>query len=125
MLALPQIRTKNTMEMVNGKLIVQESNELECVNAQVTNLSQQIKRLECQLLTTQQQERKEYQNQLKSVRGSLEKIEGLYNQLLATTIIASFFVIVGLFSLGLNISFLAKSCQENSQQLSGIILDPK
>ena len=61
--------------IINGKLVVGETNRLEEFNDQLTELSQQLEYLGTEIVVAEQRDRKEYINQLKMLKLSVQRIE--------------------------------------------------
>jgi TolA-binding protein len=74
------------MQTVNGKLVTQEQTRLDVVNGRIESLSHQFEQLELKMVTLNHQGKKEYIQQLNSVKLSAQKLEQLYNRLLSATI---------------------------------------
>ncbi|MCL1475857.1 hypothetical protein [Argonema antarcticum] len=87
MLALTQPKLPKQTQTINGKLVGQDPNQFEYINSQMENLAQQLEQIEIQVVTAQQQDRREYINQLKLLKASVQNLEQLYNRLLSTTIV--------------------------------------
>ncbi len=87
MSALTEITSADLIQTINGKLIVQQSKEFELVNSQLGELSQHLELLELNVVAAEQKDRKEYMNQLKRLKASVQKLEQLYHQLLLVMII--------------------------------------
>lgn len=89
------------MQTMNGKLVVPDQNGLEYINIQMENFTQQLEQMELEVVTAQQQDRREYINQLKILKASVQNLEESYNQLLYTTIVAGVVLTALLIWMGL------------------------
>lgn len=77
------------MQTMNGKLVVPDLNQFPYINQQMADFTQQLEQIELQVVTAQQLDRREYINQLKILKLSVQNLEQLYKQLLSTTIIST------------------------------------
>ena len=68
-------KTYQLRPIINGKLVVGETNRLEEFNDQLTELSQQLEYLGTEIVVAEQRDRKEYINQLKMLKLSVQRIE--------------------------------------------------
>lgn len=80
--ALTKINTDQPRQTINGKLVVGETDRLEDVNSQLTDLSQQLEYLGTDIIAAEQRDRKEYINQLKVLKLSVQRMEQVYCKLL-------------------------------------------
>ncbi|PSB53916.1 hypothetical protein C7B67_00935 [filamentous cyanobacterium Phorm 6] len=80
--AFTKINTDQPRQTINGKLVVEETNRLEYVNSQLTDLSQQLEYLGTEIIAAEQLDRKEYINQLKALKLSVQRMEQVYCKLL-------------------------------------------
>ena len=94
---LPQPR-----QTINGKLVVQDPNQFDYINLQMESFAQQLEEIELQVVTAQQQDRREYINQLKILKGSVQNLERSYRQLLSATIVAAVIFAILLFYFGVS-----------------------
>lgn len=80
--AFTKINTDQPRQTINGKLVVAETNRLEDINSQLTDLSQQLEYLGTEIIAAEQLDRKEYINQLKALKLSVQRMEQVYCKLL-------------------------------------------
>lgn len=85
------------MQTLNGKLVVPEPNEFPYINQQMKDFTQQLEQIELQVVTAQQLDRREYINQLKILKLSVQNLEQLYKQLLSTTILSTVIFVIFFF----------------------------
>ena len=78
---LSQLKTVHPRRTINGKL-VGEADRLEDVNSQLKDLTQKIEYLGTEIIAAEQRDRKEYINQLKVLKLSVQRIEQFYCKLL-------------------------------------------
>ncbi len=88
------------MQTVNGKLVIQEQNSLDVVNVKIETLSHQFEQLESQIVTLNQQAKKESIQQLNSIKSSVERLDQLYNRLLSATIVTGISLTILVFWFG-------------------------
>jgi len=81
MVDLSQLKTVHPRQTINGKL-VGEADRLEDVNSQLKDLTQKIEYLGTEIIAAEQRDRKEYINQLKVLKLSVQRIEQFYCKLL-------------------------------------------
>ncbi len=81
MVDLSQLKTVHPRQTINGKL-VGEADRLEDVNSQLKDLTQQVEYLGTEIIAAEQRDRKEYINQLKVLKLSVQRIEQFYCKLL-------------------------------------------
>lgn len=81
MVDLSQLKTVHPRRTINGKL-VGEADRLEDVNSQLKDLTQQVEYLGTEIIAAEQRDRKEYINQLKVLKLSVQRIEQFYCKLL-------------------------------------------
>lgn len=86
MSALNQVNSTNFLKIINGKLVVQTSKELQ-VNSQLVEVSKKLDNLELNIIAAEKVDRKEYINQLKKLKISVQKLENLYLQLFCVMVI--------------------------------------
>lgn len=84
--AFTKSNTDQPRQTINGKLVVKEADRLEDVNSQLIDLSQQLEHLGTEIIAAEQRDRKEYINQLKVLKSSVQNIEQLYTRLLFASI---------------------------------------
>jgi len=98
MSASTEITAANLIQTINGKLVVQRSKEFDFVNSQLEELSQHLEYLQINVVAAEQQDRKEYINQIKRLKASVQRLERLYNRLLFVILtIATIFPILGVW----------------------------
>lgn len=85
------------MQTLNGKLVVPDPNQFPYINQQMEDFTQQLEQIELQVVTAQQLDRREYINQLKILKLSVQNLEQLYKQLLSTTILSTVILAVLFF----------------------------
>lgn len=118
MLASSQLTYPQTIQTINGKLVVSDPNEFNCLNIQIENIAQQLEQIELEVVTAQQQDRREYVNQLKILKASVQNLERSYNQLLYTTIITGVVLTALLIWLGL---IRQPSCNNKAQLTTTVV----
>ena len=74
------------IQTINGKLIVAAPKESDCINIQMEDFAQKLEQIQLEVVVAQQQDRREYINQLKILKALVKNLERSYNQLLYTTI---------------------------------------
>lgn len=85
MLASSQLHPQ-PIQTINGKLIVAAPKESDCINIQMEDFAQKLEQIQLEVVVAQQQDRREYINQLKILKALVRNLERSYNQLLYTTI---------------------------------------
>lgn len=78
-------------QTINGKLVVLETDDLEDVTSLIADLIQQMEHLETEIIAAEQRDRKEYINQLKLLKLSVQNMERLYRKLLFASLATAAF----------------------------------
>ena len=90
------------MQTLNGKLIIEESSDLEDIKHNIETLAQQFTRLELEMTVMNKKDKTEYLNQLTSAQQSLQKLERIYNRLMSTAILTAIGLVSWSVWLGFN-----------------------
>lgn len=115
MIVSSQIQYPPFIQIRNGKLVVVDPNGLNSINNQMENIAQQLEEIELEVVTAQEEDRREYINQLKIIKASIQNLEHSYNQLLYTTIVIGVVLTALLIWIGLA---RQPSCNNNQAQLT-------
>lgn len=86
---LTSIHPRRIMQILNGKLIIEEPSELDKLKQKMENLAQQFEHLELQMATMHEKDKTDHLKQIVSVQLSLQKLERIYRRTLVTTIVAA------------------------------------
>lgn len=100
MLASSQLHPQ-PIQTINGKLVVAAPKESDCINIQMEDFAQQLEQIQFEVVVAQQQDRREYINQLKILKALVRNLERSYNQLLYTTIATGVVLAALLIGMGL------------------------
>lgn len=115
-LGLTQITPGETMQTVNGKLVLEEGGELNHLNSKVENVIQRFENLEL----TVHQETQEYIQQLNLLKASVQNMKQLYNKLLFTTLTTAVVLTILFFWLGSNHQPSTTESEQNTTAFSQI-----
>lgn len=107
-------KTYQLRPIINGKLVVGETNRLEEFNDQLTELSQQLEYLGTEIVVAEQRDRKEYINQLKMLKLSVQRIEQLYSKLLFASLATAAVLTILLLWMGLTRQPNSNKSQHNA-----------
>jgi hypothetical protein len=100
MLASSQLHPQ-PIQTINGKLIVAAPKESDCINIHMEDFAQKLEQIQFEVVVAQQQDRREYINQLKILKALVRNLERSYNHLLYTTIAAGVVLAALLIWMGL------------------------
>ncbi|MGB7891111.1 MAG: hypothetical protein WCF82_04190 [Microcoleus sp.] len=117
MVDLNQLKTVHPRQTINGKL-VGESERLEEVNSQLKNLTQQIEYLGTEIIAAEQRDRKEYINQLKVLKSSVQRIEQFYCKLLFASLATVAVLIICCLWMGITRQPNSNKSQHNSAAIA-------
>jgi hypothetical protein len=98
-------------QTINGKMVVRETDNLENVNSQIADLIQQVEHLETEIVAAEQRDRKEYINQLKLLKLSVQNLERLYRKFLFASLATAAFSTILCLWIG-----LARRSEPNQSQ---------
>jgi hypothetical protein len=90
------------MQTFNGKLIIEETSELDKLKQKMGNIDQQFEGLELQITTMSEKNKADYLNRIVSVQLSLQKLERIYSRLLSTSILTAIGLVSWSVWLGFN-----------------------
>jgi len=109
------------MQTINGKFIASIPNKSPDINLPMEKFTQQLEKIELQLVTNQQQEQqdwREYISQLKTLKSYLENLEKVSKQLLSTTLFTAVILVSLLLWLGGNRQPSSNKSQANNSVIT-------
>jgi DNA repair exonuclease SbcCD ATPase subunit len=117
--AFSKLKTDQPRQTINGKL-VGEANRLEQIDSRIQDLTQQIEYLGAEIIAAEQRDRKEYINQLKVLKLSVQNLEQLYRKLLFVCLAPVVLLTVLCLSIGLTARSEANKSQHNTAGATAI-----
>ncbi|NJK77059.1 MAG: hypothetical protein HC942_27770 [Microcoleus sp. SU_5_6] len=94
MVDFSKFKAARSQQTSNGKLLG-ETDKFETIDSQLATLTQQVECLGTEIIAAEQLDRKEYINQLKLLKYSVQSMERLYFKLLLATLGTAVFTVFG------------------------------
>lgn len=107
------LKTAQPRPTINGKL-VGEANRLEQIDSRLQDLTQQIECLGTEIVADEQRDRKEYINQLKALKLSVQRMEQFYGKWLSLSLATVAVLTISCLWMGINRQQNSNKSQHNS-----------